>query len=459
MNDLNPITPGKLKRKSKRSTSASVVDLPVVSNASVQGNLLGDTLVKDSSASMPAISPHSLLGFTSDSTEIQTQDSEKNNAEVSSHSSMDDGEPVVTFKMDTPQESRPSSPLDLLHVDNDEDAWFEDELAEPVVTKPIIRDVTPKSDAKPLKKSTQDAQTLQILRLSGKKKPSKTQLPAAEIQSGDISRLEELLTQTRETNQKCLDTLAKLQNTNAQNERRYTLNLIIAFSILAILTVIGVFVGTGLKNEAKLNDFKFKHEAYTNAVNARKILEAEFEKEKRGSAAAFEVYQRIEQGLFEESVEKFTEVRDELTHPAEIALLEQRIDEIRTKLAENAYHDGVMLYNASNFEQARDAFFKSLSYKENTAYSPRLNYYHAMSLFELGDFEGARRYFAYINSADISADMDAQARFHRAIAAEKLGDDADAYEQFDQFLRKYRYHRLADEAAKHRAKIEPKRRQ
>jgi tetratricopeptide (TPR) repeat protein len=256
-----------------------------------------------------------------------------------------------------------------------------------------------------------------------------------------------------------LDTLAKLQNTNIQNERRYTLNLIIAFSVLAVLTVIGVWGGSSLNSKVKNQDVKFKNEAYLNAVNARKILEDEFDREKRGSAAAFEVYQRIEQGLYEESIEKFVEVRDQLTHPAEIALLEQRIDEIQWKLAENAYHDGVMLFNASNFEQARDAFFKSLSHKENTAYSPRLNYYLAMSLFELGDFEGARRYFAYINSADLSSDMDAQARYYRAIAAEKLGDEAEAYEQFDQFLRKYRYHRLAAEAAKHRAKVESGRRQ
>ena len=77
-----------------------------------------------------------------------------------------------------------------------------------------------------------------------------------------------------------------------------------------------------------------------------------------------------------------------------------------------------------------------------------------MSLYQLGDFEGARRYFAKINSADLSSEMDANTRFYRGISAEKLGDVTEAFEQFDSFLRKHRYHRLADEATKHRAKNE-----
>ena len=113
-----------------------------------------------------------------------------------------------------------------------------------------------------------------------------------------------------------------------------------------------------------------------------------------------------------------------------------------------------MLYNASNYEQARDAFFKSLSHKENTAYTPRLNFHLAMSLYQLGDFEGARHYFSRLSPNDLSADMDATARFTRALCAEKLGFDDEAYEQFDAFLKKYRFHKLSDEASKHRAKLE-----
>lgn len=445
MNDIQPLKPGKLKRKSKRNVSTSVVDLPAAGKTSASGNLLGDTIIQDfqepSGASEGAVC--SLVGMTSDC------DESENNGALASHGAISDDNLDVTLKLTDEPEQASISPLDALYSEKPSGNKRGREEKE---------DNTGDNGLNVLKTSERSVQS-QGVRLTSKKKGAKSAPTIDNKSSADSDRIEELLEQSREINQKCLDTLAKLQNTNIQNERRYTLNLIIAFSILAILTVVGVFVGINLKSEAKYNELKFKNEDYTNAVHARDILDAEFEREKRGSAAAFEVYQRIEQGLFEESVEKFIEVRDLLTHPAEIALLEQRIDEIQWKLAENAYHDGVMLFNASNYEQARDAFFKSLSFKENTAYSPRLNYYLAMSLFELGDFEGARRYFAQINSADLSSDMDAQARFHRAIAAEKLGDEAEAYEQFDQFLRKYRYHRLASEAAKHRAKVESGRRQ
>ena len=43
-----------------------------------------------------------------------------------------------------------------------------------------------------------------------------------------------------------------------------------------------------------------------------------------------------------------------------------------------------------------DAFFKSLSLKESTAYAPRLYYFLAMALYQTSDFEGARRFFARI---------------------------------------------------------------
>lgn len=444
MNDIQPLKPGKLKRKSKRNALTSVVDLPAVGVNAVSGNLLGDAVMNELQGTTPEVDDGaacSLVGLTSESTINKSQ-------EVNHSDLMDDfqvSESGITLKGEFDNELVLSSPLDALRTEKTSDGGA-NEFDLPVV------------DAGKVVKQAELGQS-QIVRLSGKKKSAKASPVVESCSSAYISQLEDLLEQSREANQKCLDTLAKLQNTNIQNERRYTLNLIIAFSVLAGLTVIGVWVGSSLNSKAKYHESKYRNEAYLNAVTARKILDAEFDREKRGSAAAFEVYQRIEQGLYEESIEKFVEVRDQLTHPAEIALLEQRIDEIQWKLAENAYHDGVMLFNASNFEQARDAFFKSLSHKENTAYSPRLNYYLAMSLFELGDFEGARRYFSYINSADLSSDLDAQARYYRAIAAEKLGDEAEAYEQFDQFLRKYRYHRLAAEAAKHRAKVESGRRQ
>ena len=61
MDDLTPITPGKLKRKTKRSPSsaASVVDLPAVTEYKAHDSILGDALLSPTAApptSTPATS-------------------------------------------------------------------------------------------------------------------------------------------------------------------------------------------------------------------------------------------------------------------------------------------------------------------------------------------------------------------------------------------------------------------
>ena len=50
--------------------------------------------------------------------------------------------------------------------------------------------------------------------------------------------------------------------------------------------------------------------------------------------------------------------------------------------------------------------------------------------------------------------MDANTRFYRAVSAEKLGDVTEAVEQYDMFLKKFRNHKLADEATKRRSKLD-----
>ena len=250
------------------------------------------------------------------------------------------------------------------------------------------------------------------------------------------------------------NTLTKMQNTNALNERRYALYITMAMIVFMVVIIIGVYVGVNMRNTAKDNEYKLKSDAYKSLIESKQVIEKELERDQEGLKAAFEVYQLIENGSFKEAVDRFVEIRDKLTHPAETALLEQRIDDIRWQLAENAYNDGYSKYNVSNYEQARDAFFESLAFKENTSYTPRLYYYLAMSLFQLNDYEGARRYFAMINTSELNSEMDANTKYYWGISAEKIGDESEAFEQYDSFLKKYRYHRLADEVVKKRARVE-----
>ena len=410
----------------------SVVDLPAFGSTPSTGNLLGDALF-DNDSVLNSRGSDVLSDFKPmEEVKSRTDDVEARSAEQT----------VLKKEQKEQVELNKSlSPLDMLKNDGNP----LDNRAETSVPE----------ERKMVRVEASDPYSSQSLS-SVRRKTLKPRVAeeVSESNSDDVQKLERVLAQAQDIHEQCLSALTKLQNTNVQNERRYALYLTIAFSILAVLTVVGVYVGVNMHNKSRDNEVKYKSETFQRMVEAKQVAENEFERDKAGSRAAFEVYQCIEQGLFEESVEKFTSVRDILTHPAEIALLEQKIDDIRWKIAENAYHDGVMLFNASNYEQSRDAFLKSLQYKENTAYLPRLNYYLAMSLYQLGDYEGARRYFSQINSSDVGSDMDANTRFYRAVSAEKLGDEAEAFEQYDQFLKKYRYHRLADEAVKRRARVE-----
>ena len=435
---MNDIHPGKLKRKSRKTSTFSVVDLPAVTSTTTTGNLLGDALF-DPEPSSPDTRPENLLERITDSSDTSDiSDSDLFGAQDS------DASKRTVQRSDVRSETslKAASPLDMLK--SDEDSQLEQFAAGDTSQRKVI-----KIDADPA-----SSQSLASVRRKKLKPKDPVVFDEDKDDAQDVVKLEQILRQAQDINQKCLDTLVKLQNTNAQNERRYALYLTIAFSILTILTVVGVYVGVNMHNKSKDSELRLKHDSYQSILEAKKVIEDEFERDKAGSKAAFEVYQYIEEGMFVESVDKFNEVRDTITHPAEIALLEQRIDDIRWKIAENAYNDGLSLFQSNNYEQARDYFLKSLQYKENTSYLPRLYYYLAMSCFNLNDYEGARRYFSQIHSSDLNAEMDANAKYYHGIAAEKLGDDADAFDQYDQFLKKYRYHSKADEVVKKRARVE-----
>jgi tetratricopeptide (TPR) repeat protein len=254
---------------------------------------------------------------------------------------------------------------------------------------------------------------------------------------------------------KTLEALAQLQAATDRAERRHFFNSAAAYVLFCVILTLGLYYALNYRASARYAYQAVNQERYEKLLNAKKILDAEFERDQRASSEAYEVYQLIEQGRYEESIERYIKVQANMTHPAESALLAQKIDEIRWRLADNAYHDGIILFREQNYDQARDAFYKSQTYKENTSYTHMLNYYLATCLFQLGDFEGARGHFEKAQeSGQLNSEFDANARYYRAVCAEKVGDVSEAYTQYDQFTRKYRYHKNADEANRAKARLE-----
>lgn len=486
MDDLTAMNPAKLKRRKRTGTSAaSVVDLPAAdasSDALTGGDLLGGALFGDSqsgaSLRLGAADPGGNFadGDGSEAEIAEIRALTENDGAAGSPAQPDGrgGLSLADLKPESPTEH--VSPLDALFEENSGDRRNSNgsvpNIARETAKNANLGDASAAQNASagagaasdggnsPSDGAPQNPLQNSIRSLAAQKARRK---PAPIPLSDDVAqalppKFEEILAQTREVQNRCIDTLTQLRHTNALNERRYALCLALGFAVLVIVAAIGIFFGVNKQNNAKFQELRFKHEVYANVVNEKNILAAEYEKEKQGAAAAYEILKHIENGRLEEAVEAFGNTGDRITHPAERALLARRIDEIRRELAENAFDSGVMFYNAQNFEQARDAFFKSLSLKESTAYASRLFYHLAMSLCQLSDYEGASRFFARIRAGELNSEMDANARFYRAVAAEKSGNDAEAYEQYDQFIKKYRYHKLSDEAAKRRAKLDPPKR-
>lgn len=466
MDDLTTMNPAKLKRRKRSSAStASVVDLPAVGDAP-SGSLLGDDLISDAArastrshhslldlipvardaqpAGAPAETPSPLLDnaptddslnskLSDDKFESQSQMGRKNQKSNQNTEDNKSGERQSIAALKPAPAVEHGSPLDALRTDDEINAPAAPDPATPTDPQASVRSLA--------------AQKARRRQTPPPAEPADTPAPIP-------AKLESLLAQQRDIQTQCIDTLTQLRNTNALNERRYALYLTVGFGILVVVAAVGIFFGVNKQNSAKYQELRFKHEVYTSTLNEKNILAAEYEKEKQGAVAAFEIFKRIENGQLEEAVESFNDTNDRITHPAERALLAHRIDQIRWELAENAFNNGIMLYNDKNFEQARDAFFKSLSLKESTAYAPRLYYFLAMALYQTSDFEGARRFFARIQPGDLNSEMDANTRYYRAVSAEKTGNDAEAYEQFDQFIKKYRYHKLAEDASKRRTKLD-----
>jgi len=443
MDETKEHKPGRLKRKSKRSASASFMALPAVDSGEIlrEGALLGDELV-DSKTDLP----NSLLDFVIDSThasgtfvtppppdEWSDAQAQPSHFASSSPGSRSLAQAEAPFQAAPVSERHTSSPLATLATRRRMPSKTGDASRDHIRAS-ALADTLPSSATVPRLTSAHDS-------------------PLTDPQNPH-GRFETALAQAESSARHALDALAQIQSIQVRSERRQFFNSAAAYALFCIVIAVGLYFAINYKASSKYHEIQYKNEIYQNTLHAKRILEDEFERNRLASSAAFEVYQLTEQGRFEEAIERFTAVRATLNHPAETALLESRIDGIRWRLADNAYHDGVILYNEQNLEQARDAFFKSLAYKENTAYTHMLHYYLAMSLFQLGDFEGARRYFEQAQAGNLSPDMDANTRFYRAAAAERVGDESEAFTQYDQFLRRYRNHRLADEASKRRARLE-----
>lgn len=249
--------------------------------------------------------------------------------------------------------------------------------------------------------------------------------------------------------------LRALTQRQSSFESRAVLNSVFAYVIFCALIFGALYFVFDIRSSKNAVDERYYESELQRQAERLTLLEAELEKYRLGSHHAFEVYQLIEQARHDEALARYIAVRDRVINPAEAAMLEARIGAVRWKLAESAYRQGLDFYGRDNLEQARDAFFHSLSYQTDTPYAHLLNYHLGRTLFSLGDFQGARHYFELALSKDLPRDLEAEARYHYAVATENIGLASDAFELYDAYLKRFRsFTEHADDVHKRMGRIE-----
>ena len=239
-----------------------------------------------------------------------------------------------------------------------------------------------------------------------------------------------------------------------QYERRGVMSSVGAYVLFCVLIFGGLYFIFDLRASKNTVDAQYYETEFDNLSHRLSVAERELEHYRQSSHLAFEVLQLIEQGRAEDALERYAEVRDKLINPAESALLEERIEEVRWQQAEQAYQAGLSFIATSSFEQARDAFFQSQALKAETPFTHLLNYYLATSLFELGDFHGAKHYFTEALKYELPRDQEREALYRQAVSMESLGELEAAYLAYESFYKHNRYHDHSDDVVHRMKRIE-----
>ncbi len=289
---------------------------------------------------------------------------------------------------------------------------------------------TPAASAKNLPQTTQKAQ-------------QRTHVHRNELQ---LTRLD--------THLRSLEQLStQLKNAQHRAARGHLFTSAVAYILFCIIISTLLYFALNYRYESRQVKAQYTREHFEKLQTDLKTTREELDANLASAELAFKIYRQVEEGKYDDALKAFLENRDAITHPAELALLEQKVEAIKWKLADNSYRNGMSFFQDTNYEQARDAFFKSLSYQQQTPNTHLLYYYLATSLYELGDYRGAIVHYKQALQYELGSEYDANARFYLARALERVGNLSDAYRRYETFTRKYRYHRFNEEAKKRMAKI------
>lgn len=238
-------------------------------------------------------------------------------------------------------------------------------------------------------------------------------------------------------------------------EARMFLNSVAAYALFALLAFGGLFLFFRASIERAEVDRALVQEQHATFEATIAELEAEMERRREAEAEAYEFYELLASGRRDEVVERFPTVQGRLIDRATIELFRREVDRIRHELSAESFDLGSQHFENERWQEARDAFLRSMAYVELAHYSPLLHYRLAESLFELDDYTGAVRYYDLAIGADaLDRTQSIIATFHRAEAFRRLDRYQEAIDAYRLFLRRFESHYWAASARDRIASIE-----
>ncbi len=237
-------------------------------------------------------------------------------------------------------------------------------------------------------------------------------------------------------------------------ERRMVLNSVGAYVLFAVLSFAGLFLVFRASSTRARVDKQLYEERESAFVLRVEELEADLDRRRTAEGEAYDFYELLVAGHREEVVERFAEVQGQIVDRATIELFRREVDRIRQELGSEAYTLGMQKMADSRWQEARDAFQRSIAYIEFASFSPQLHFSLAECLFNLDDHIGAVRYYnAAIESGNLGRADQVLAYFHRAEALQETGRMREALEAYRVFSNRFSNHPWSASADARAARI------
>lgn len=214
-----------------------------------------------------------------------------------------------------------------------------------------------------------------------------------------------------------------------------------AYVLFTLLMLVGMFLFFRAATASSSSDERIVQEQIETFERRIQDLEDEVERRRTSEREAWGFYELLERGSAEEVVERFPSVQARLVDRASIELFRREVDRMRQQLASDAFAEGMRAYSNNRWAEARDAFQRSLNYREFAPYTPELNYHLGDTHFQLNDYAVAVRYYnTAIASGELSRDLEPLATYRLGESLRSMGRDREALEVYRSFPQRFPSH-------------------